>query len=223
MTTNKDYGILKFFNILYLEDDESLLKYTKDVLDDYLKNVFAVKTINEAMNIIKNEKVDLIISDIMLENENGLEFVKKIKEDENIKIPIILTTAHTNTNYLLDSIRLKVDNYLIKPIDFNILRESIYDLLLPTIQNEQIQKKNNIIKIISLITDSKQVDVIKYIMNNLNENDELITSYADIMNEIEISKPTLIKLIKKILDTKILTKISHKTYKFNQKELDQLI
>ena len=223
MKKNRDYSVLLNFNILYLEDDVFLLKYTKDVLDDYLKNVFAVKTISEAMNIFKNKKIDLIISDILLKNENGLEFIKKIKEDRNIKIPIILTTAHTNTNYLLDSIKLKVDNYLIKPIEFNILIESIYNLLLPVMQNKQIEKNNSIIKIISLVTDSKQVEVIKYIMNNLNENDELIASYADIMNEIEISKPTLIKLFKKILDKNILKKISHKTYKFNQNELDQLI
>ncbi len=94
--------------------------------------------------------------------------------------------------------------------------------MLPHIQEKEIQKNANVIKTISAITDSKQVEVVKYIMNNLNTNDELIASYGDIMSEISISKPTLIKLFKELAQKNILVKTAHKTHKFHQNALDML-
>ena len=67
---NNDLNILHEFNILYLEDDENLLKHTKDILEDFVNNIYAVKTISEALDILLNKKVDVIISDILLKDEN---------------------------------------------------------------------------------------------------------------------------------------------------------
>mgnify|MGYP005988664051 FL=1 len=218
---NKDLNILHDFNILYLEDDENLLKHTKDVLEDFVNNIYAVKTSKEAMSILLNKKVDVIISDILLENENGIDFLQHIKEKE-INIPTILTTAHTDTKYLLDAIKLKVENYIVKPINIKDLLNTLYDILLPIVQKQEIQKNIYVIKTISAITDSKQVDIIKYIINSLDNNNHFCASYTDIMEEISISKPTLIKLFKDLAQKDILVKVAHKTYKFNQSALDNI-
>ena len=215
---NKDLNILHKFNILYLEDDEDLLKHTEDVLEDFVNNIYAVKTSKEAINILLNKKVDVIISDILLKDENGIDFLKHIKE-KDINIPTILTTAHTDTKYLLDAIKLKVEDYIVKPINIKELLNSLFDILLPIVQKEEIEKNINVIKTISAITDSKQVDIIKYIINSLDNNNIFIASYSNIMEEISISKPTLIKLFKELAEKNILVKVSHKTYKFNQTAL----
>jgi DNA-binding NtrC family response regulator len=218
---NKDLNILHDFNILYLEDDENLLKHTKDILEDFVNNIYAVKTITEALDILLNKKVDVIISDILLKNENGIDFLKHIK-NKNINIPTILTTAHTDTQYLLDAIRLKVENYIIKPININELLNSLHDILLPIVQKKEIQKNNNVIKTISAITDGKQVAIIKYIINNLDNENLFIASYTDIMESFAISKPTLIKLFKELAEKNILVKVQHKTYRFNEQALESL-
>ena len=218
---NKDLNILQQFNILYLEDDENLLKHTKDVLEDFVNNIYAVKTSKEALDILLNKKVDVIISDILLENENGIDFLKHIKE-KNINIPTILTTAHTDTKYLLDAIRLKVENYIIKPINIKELLNSLHDILLPIVQEKEIQKNINVIKTISAVTDSKQVDIVKFIINSLDKNNHFTASYTDIMDEVSISKPTLIKLFKELAEKNILVKIQHKTYRFNETALNSL-
>ena len=109
---NKNLDILKNINILYLEDDENLLKHTSDILEDFVANIYGVKNTIDAMKILLEKKVDVIISDILLENENGINFLKYIK-NKDIQIPAILTTAHTDTNYLIESIKLKVENYLL--------------------------------------------------------------------------------------------------------------
>ena len=217
----RNLNILNEFNIVYLEDDVSLLTHTKDILDDFVKNVYAVKTSKAAYQVIKSEKVDVIVSDILLENENGIDFLRQLKS-ESITIPMILTTAHTDTKYLLDAIKLKVENYIVKPINIKELLNTLHDVLLPNIQKQEIQKNSNVIKTISAITDSKQVDVVKYIINNLTSDNELIASYSDIMAEISISKPTLIKLFKELAEKQILNKVAHKTYKFNQQALNSL-
>ena len=218
---NKDLNILHNFNILYLEDDENLLKHTKDILEDFVNNIYAVKTISEALDILLNKKVDVIISDILLKDENGIDFLKHIK-NKNINIPTILTTAHTDTQYLLDAIRLKVENYIIKPINIKELLDSLHDILLPIAQKKEIQKNNNLIKTISAITDGKQVAIIKYIINNLDKDNLFIASYTDIMESFSISKPTLIKLFKELAEKNILIKVQHKTYRFNGQALESL-
>ncbi|RXJ76031.1 response regulator [Arcobacter sp. F155] len=218
--SERDLNILNKFNILYLEDDKSLLTHTKDILDDFVANVYAVNTSKEALQILDTKKVDVIISDILLENENGIDFLRSLKENEHINIPAILTTAHTDTKYLLDAIKLKVENYIVKPINIKELLNTLHDVLFPIIQSQEIEKNSNIIKTISAITDSKQVDVVKYIVGNLDKENLLHSSYSDIMNEISISKPTLIKLFKDLAAKDILTKVAHKTYKFNEKALD---
>jgi len=218
---NKDLNILQQFNILYLEDDENLLKHTKDVLEDFVNNIYAVKTSKDALDVLLNKKVDIIISDILLENENGIDFLKHIKE-KNINIPTILTTAHTDTKYLLDAIKLKVENYIVKPINIKELLNTLHDVLLPIVQQKEIQKNTNVIKTISAITDSKQVDIVKFIINNLDNENQFTASYSDIMDEVSISKPTLIKLFKELAEKNILIKVQHKTYRFNETALDNL-
>ena len=216
---NKNLDILKNINILYLEDDENLLKHTSDILEDFVANIYGVKNTIDAMKILLEKKVDVIISDIQLENENGINFLKYIK-NKDIQIPAILTTAHTDTNYLIESIKLKVENYLLKPINIDELLNSLYDVILPKIQEKEIKKNSNIIKTIGAITDSKQVEIIKYIFNNLDENNNFFGSYSEIMEQFSISKPTLIKLFKDLADKNILIKISHKTYQFDEKSLN---
>ncbi|QKF59677.1 response regulator [Aliarcobacter lanthieri] len=218
---SRDLKILKDFNILYLEDDESLLKHTTDVLEDFVQNIYSVKTTVEAMNILLEKKVDVIVSDILLEDESGINFLKYIKS-KNIKIPTILTTAHTDTNYLLEAIKLKVENYIVKPINIQELLDSLYDVLLPKVQEKELKKNSNVIKTISAITDSKQVEIVKYIFNNLDEKNQFYASYSDVMERFSISKPTLIKLFKDLADKNILKKVSHKTYRFDENTFDTI-
>ena len=218
---NKDLNILHNFNILYLEDDENLLKHTKDILEDFVNNIYAVRTIKEALDILVSKKIDVIISDILLKDENGIDFLKHIKS-KNINIPTILTTAHTDTQYLLDAIKLKIEDYIIKPINIKELLNSLHDILLPMVQQKEIQKNNNLIRTISAITDGKQVSIIKFIINNLDNENLFIASYTEIMESFAISKPTLIKLFKELAEKNILVKVQHKTYRFNEQALESL-
>ncbi|MDR2789607.1 MAG: response regulator [Campylobacteraceae bacterium] len=217
--SKRDYAILLECSVLYIEDEADLLKHTSVILEDFVKNVYAVQSTKEAYEVIKSKNIDIIVSDILLKNETGIEFLKRLYEEMGIHIPAILTTAFTDTEYLVDAIKLKVENYIIKPINVRELLDSIHDVALPKIQQKEIARSYNIIKTISAVTDSKQVEIIRFIVKNLDEEGILNYSYADIMERIDVSKPTIIKLFRQLSGKGILVKIQNRKYRFYESRL----
>jgi len=215
----RNFELLGSFTILYIEDEADLLKHTTSVLEDFVKKIYPVQTIDEALEIIKNEKIDVIIADIHLKYSNGLDFLRTVKNDLEMELPSIVTTAFTDTEYLLDAIKLHVDNYIIKPVNIKELLNSLHDVLLPKIQAKEIERSYNIIKTISAVTVSKQVEIIRFIIKNLDHENMLNYSYSEIMEQVDVSKPTVIKLFKQLGDQGILTKIQNKKYLFDETKL----
>jgi YesN/AraC family two-component response regulator len=170
------------------------------------------------MKIMRTKKIDVIISDILLKHGNGIEFLQELKS-LGYETPAILTTAYTDTEYLLDAIKLKVENYIVKPINIKELLNSLHDVLLPKIQSSEIHRSYNIIKTISAVTDGKQVELIRFIIKNLDDDNILNHSYTDIMERVDVSKPTVIKLFKQLSDLGILTKIQNGKYRFDESRL----
>ncbi|WP_456471273.1 response regulator [Caminibacter sp.] len=217
----KNYDILKEFNVLYIEDDMSLLKNLSEILEDFVKNIYTADNTKEAYKILKEKHIDVIISDILIGDKNGLEFISFLKQN-GIEIPFILTTAYTETDYLLDAIKLKAVNYLVKPIKIKELLDSLYEVLLPVYQEKELVNNTLVFKIASVICESKQLEVIKMIVKNMDDEYTFSLSYNDIMNEIDISKPTLIKLFKDLQDKEVLQKLPKRKYKINIDKLDKL-
>ncbi len=215
----RNLDLLGNFNVLYLEDEPELLKHTSSVLEDFVHTIFPVLTCKEALEIIKKHKIDIIIADINLKYESGIEFLKSLKYEYGYEIPAILTTAYTDTEYLLDAIKLKVEDYIVKPISIKELLNSLHDTLLPKIQQKEIDRSYNMIKTISAVTDGKKVELVKFIIKNLDENNMFNYSYGDIMERVDVSKPTVIKLFRQLSEKEILTKIQNKKYFFNENKL----
>jgi YesN/AraC family two-component response regulator len=110
--------VLKNITILYAEDEDDLRDVTVSILKTFTKNQLVAKNGKEAYDIfLKHEdEIDLIITDINMPILNGLDFIKQIKEI-NVDIPVIVTTAFSNKEYLLEAIDIGVDKYVLKPID----------------------------------------------------------------------------------------------------------
>jgi DNA-binding response OmpR family regulator len=215
----RNFELLGAFNILYIEDEAELLKHTTSVLEDFVHKIFPVQGIDEALEVIKKERVDAIIADIHLKHSSGLDFLRILKNDLEIEVPSIVTTAFTDTEYLLDAIKLRVDNYIIKPVNIKELLNALHDVLLPKIQAKEIERSYSIIKMISAVTDSKQVEIIRFIIKNLDINNILNYSYSEIMEQVDVSKPTVIKLFKQLGAQGILTKLQNKKYLFDESKL----
>lgn len=106
---------LQSFTLLYAEDEIGIQKNIYEILDCMFKNIYLAKDGEEAYKIYCEQKPDLIITDIQMPKMNGLELIKKIRET-NPKVRVIITSAHTDLDYLLDATELHLVKYIVKPI-----------------------------------------------------------------------------------------------------------
>ena len=111
-------------NILIVDDDENTIVLIKSVLSDEKYEIMTALSGNEAIEIVKKNKVHLIISDIRMPGINGLlmsQVVRKIKP----KIKIILMTAFGDVETYLEALDIGIFEYFHKPLDLNMFRETV--------------------------------------------------------------------------------------------------
>ncbi len=119
-------------SILLAEDEEKLRDSFKKVLLLYVEKVYLASDGEEALELYYKYKPDIIITDLKMPKLNGLELIKIIRK-ENQLIPIIVTSAFTDKTFLLESIKLSLVEYVVKPIreaNLSKLLESCVDILL---------------------------------------------------------------------------------------------
>jgi two-component system chemotaxis response regulator CheY len=91
-----------------------------------IENVLEAENGKHALTVLGTEEVDLIISDWIMPEMTGIEFLKACKGDDNIKkIPFIMVTAEAQKDNIMEAIKSGVDNYIVKPFTPEKLREAI--------------------------------------------------------------------------------------------------
>lgn len=113
-------------NILYAEDEESLRRGMVKSLKRLFKNVYVAKDGYEGVELFKNNKIDLIISDINMPNLDGVEMFQIIRTLEDIPPPFITLTAYNESELLIKLIDLGIDKFLLKPVDREKMIEALY-------------------------------------------------------------------------------------------------
>ncbi len=122
---NSSLKLLKTKSILYIEDEDNIRKDLTKTLELMCQEVFSFSNAEDALMFFPHTRPDIILSDISLADMNGIEFTKKIRQVDK-KIPIILLSAHTDTRYLLEAAKLKLVEYLTKPITYQELENSLF-------------------------------------------------------------------------------------------------
>jgi len=108
---------LKPLNILLLEDNNEFAKNIIELLTMYFHKIFHATSIKKSLKLYKNNHIDVIISDINVEDGNGLDFIKDIR-DVNVSIPIVVLTAYKDENFLFKAIPLNITSYELKPLRY---------------------------------------------------------------------------------------------------------
>jgi len=141
------------FKILIVEDDKNLRKLIKTCLSKNGYVTYEATNGIEALDIIDENYVDLIISDIMMKEMDGYELTKELREAK-YDTPILLITAKSNIEDKKEGFLLGADDYMVKPIDIEemLLRVKVL-LRRAKVANE---KK---IEIGNFIIDYKQLSV----------------------------------------------------------------
>ena len=107
--------ILKNFTILYVEDEEDVRRNAVEYLQRICKKVLEAKDGKEAIGIWQAHHPDIIITDINMRKLNGIDMARYIRSKDT-DTQIIIATAHTDTEYLMQAVELQLVKYLVKPI-----------------------------------------------------------------------------------------------------------
>ena len=118
---------LKKLSLLYVEDEDAIREPFKIMIERYFKKIFIATNGLEAVEIFKQNSIDIIITDIRMPIMNGLDMAKEIKKIDKHQ-HIILTTAHNESKYFLEVIEMQVDGYILKPIDYDLLENKIKNM-----------------------------------------------------------------------------------------------
>lgn len=157
---------LKNMNLLYVEDDENIAHPTLTLLERFFHKIYHSDNAEDALEIIKNEVVHMLITDIELPGMNGLTLCEEIrKTDQNL--PIFITTMHDDYNTLKKAIKLNLVDFLVKPISTKSIINALAESLKKFESNNDVRTKiGDYVNFYplsgELIVSDKKVNLTKY-------------------------------------------------------------
>lgn len=201
--------------ILICEDDLDIVELLKLYLTSNKFDVISASNGLEALEILKNNHVDLLISDIMMPNLNGYELIKKIRET-NLNLPIIILSAKTMDVDKVLGFDIGADAYITKPFNplevianinailrrtnlNNQTKEIVIDNLVLNLEEYTLKKNNNLInltttefKILSILMKNPnkiftKSELYEYLNGSYYEFDDnvMMVHISNIRNKIE--------------------------------------
>jgi len=174
------------YSILYAEDDKTIRDNFIILLQDMFKDVYIADNGKDTLRLYIEKKPDIILLDIRMPIIDGLEVAKQIRKNDE-KTPIIMLTGYADKDILLSAVNLKLEAYIMKPVDFTKFNEIIDNLINKINQKHILQIRNNLIwdtknkmlvyeGTIIKLTKKEQL-IIELLIDNLNhfiENDNMI-------------------------------------------------
>ena len=116
-------------SILIVEDNSDLREYIRNTLKEF-HTIYTAANGEKGLEIAISKIPDIIISDVMMPNMNGLEMCKRIKNDERTShIPVILLTAKSGDDNIILGMEQGADDYIVKPFNIELLKVKIINLI----------------------------------------------------------------------------------------------
>ena len=200
-STGKRTQASRNFNILIVDDDAEIAHYIKTELSDWYRFEHASNG-KEGLKMLLTGKYDLVISDVMMPEMDGVTMLKKIKGNSNVSdIPVILLTSKSEVENRLEGLRKGADAFLAKPFNMEELHILI-DNLVDNVRRirgkysgaqgqkakiEQIQVKGN--------NDALMERVMKYMNEHLTDPDLNVEKLTE---DVGISRAQLHRKLKEI-------------------------
>lgn len=206
---------LSKYTILVVDDEVPILNQMSFILEDFVAKVYTATDGITALEKLSNHKIDIVITDILMPNMNGIALISEIKKRNIPLAAIIITTAHSETNYLLDAIKLRVDGYLLKPIMADEMLELIEKSITLKAKEDELWLKDRMLEGISTFVGGKKIEIIRYLFEHVDAKSVFYGSYEDIMAALNVSKPTVVSTFRQLIEVGIVTKLKNKIYKVN--------
>ncbi len=129
------YRFARSLRVLYVEDNEQARESTLGLLRNFFNTIYVAGDGREGLKVF-DEGIDLIVTDINMPRLDGLEMLHRIKERSPLP-PVLILSAHNDAEYFLETIKLGVSGYILKPID----SRQFLDTLLQTVEKIYLKKQ----------------------------------------------------------------------------------
>lgn len=197
VSKSNGYNQSKRKTVLVVDDSQDMTEMLKDSLD----NIYEVLTASDGVEALKTAleaKPDIILTDLMMPNMNGIELCRALKENpETVNIPIIILTAKHDLGVKLEGLTIGADDYITKPFNLDVLRlrmRRLIELNSKGARRTLIEPEPENIKITPL--DERLIEkAMKYVSQNIS-NPEL--SVEELSEALGMSRVSLYKKIKQI-------------------------
>lgn len=209
---------LKNCTILYAEDDYTTRQMLASILEDYFSKVIVAKDGLEAWEMFQAYRVDIVLTDIVMPNIDGIELMRNIRKTDSKNIPIVLISALTDTNYFLDAIKLRCNGYLLKPLRTDELLRALHDAILPFIQYKTIELKNKLLTTLNALFGGKKVEIVEYLFEHCDNEQIFYGTHDEIAEHLNTTRQTVAQCFKDLIKNGLLQKVRNKTYKLEHME-----
>lgn len=117
--------------ILVVDDTPIIRGIIHGILEPLgLKSILQAGNGEEAWNILLEKPVDVVVADWLMPGINGLELLRKMRESERFAdIPFIMITGVPDKSVVVEAMKLKVTDFMVKPIDGSVLKQKILKAL----------------------------------------------------------------------------------------------
>jgi CheY-like chemotaxis protein len=140
--------------ILIVDDEAANLKLLEILLAPEGYKIMTAKSGEECLEMLKTEKIDMVLLDIMMPGISGYDVLKRVRKDEHLRIlPVIFLTALDEKKDRIKGIELGADDFISKPFDSKELLARVRSQLKLSFLRRQLAEKERLIKIINEMND----------------------------------------------------------------------
>ncbi len=114
--------------LLYVEDNAEAREMTLMILEDFFENIVVAVDGEDGLNKFFENDIDLVLTDINMPKLSGLQMSEKIRQKDK-ETPLLVLSAHNEDNFFIDSIKIGIDGYLLKPVDIDELSKLFFRVI----------------------------------------------------------------------------------------------
>ncbi len=164
-------------SVLYVEDEENIAQTLITYLSKFFNEVIYAKNGEDGLALYKEDSFDIVITDIKMPKMNGLDMSEKIKEI-NPNQNIIIVSAYSEIDNFQRSIKLGIDGYIIKPIDYMSLNKTLF---------------KTVSKIKALKDNIEYEEKLQKLLVQLKIDNDQLKQFTDVIDKVAIVSRTDLK------------------------------
>ncbi|MCB0294338.1 MAG: response regulator, partial [Calditrichaeota bacterium] len=185
---------MKQYKILVVDDDYASRLMLKKALEQYSYDVTLCSNGTDALNLLREQRFDLVLTDLIMQGISGIDLLEKVRELES-DIATILLTGHASIETAVQAVRLGANDYLLKPINLEELQirikraferveleRRLYEAERQLTYNATIATTNHEINQ-PLTVIISAIDMIKMELQKLNVQNPRLANYLQLMHK----------------------------------------